>query len=58
MLARKYKIGIMAILMVAACSFMYYFHVFLGAGTVVSLAGARYGDLEIEKVSNDVVFVG
>ncbi len=36
MLARKYKIGIMTILMVAACSFMYYFHVFLGAGSVVS----------------------
>ncbi len=36
MIARKYKIGIMTILMVAACSFMYYFYVFLGAGTVVS----------------------
>ena len=23
-----------------------------------SVAGARYGDVEIEKVSNDVVFVG
>ncbi len=36
MIAQKYKMGIMAILMVAACSFMYCFHVFLGAGSVVS----------------------
>ena len=24
----------------------------------IAVAGATYGDLEIEKVSNDVVFVG